>query len=60
MVTSTGTLPYKAPEMFGGQYNEAVDIWAVGIIAYQMGFKKLPFWSEYCQEVVEKIQNETP
>jgi serine/threonine protein kinase len=34
MWTSTGTLHYKAPEMFKGSYNESIDMWAVGIIAF--------------------------
>ena len=34
MWTNTGTLHYKAPEMFKGQYNELVDMWAVGVMCY--------------------------
>ena len=34
MWTNTGTLYYKAPEMFNGGYNELIDIWAVGVVAY--------------------------
>lgn len=35
MLTITGTLFYRAPEMFiGGGYNEKVDIWAAGITLY--------------------------
>ena len=35
LFTDTGTLYYKAPEMFTGHsYNESVDMWALGIIAY--------------------------
>lgn len=31
--------------MFKGGYNEIIDMWAVGIIAYELAFRKLPFES---------------
>jgi calcium-dependent protein kinase len=35
MWTKTGSLYYQAPECFQSTiYNEKVDLWAVGIIAY--------------------------
>lgn len=34
MWTNTGTLHYKAPEMFSHNYNELIDIWAFGVVAY--------------------------
>jgi calcium-dependent protein kinase len=35
MLTNTGTIYYKAPEIFeGGGYDESVDMWAVGVIIY--------------------------
>ena len=36
MLTRTGTLHYKAPEMFENYYNESVDIWATGIMAFEL------------------------
>jgi serine/threonine protein kinase len=37
MFTVTGTLSYKAPEMLkGGGYSCRVDIWALGVILYQL------------------------
>ena len=60
MFTPTGTLVYKAPEMFEGEYNEAIDIWSVGVIAYEMAFGQLPFWSQYTHKLVKKIQEEDP
>jgi calcium-dependent protein kinase len=37
MLTITGTLYYRAPEMFlGGGYDEKVDMWAAGITLYQL------------------------
>ena len=35
MWTQTGTLYYRAPEMFSGGYREQVDIWAAGILLYK-------------------------
>lgn len=43
MWTNTGTLHYKAPEMFNGSYNQLIDVWAVGVIAYQLTYNKMPF-----------------
>ena len=36
MLTRTGTLHYKAPEMFETKYNESVDIWAIGVITFEI------------------------
>ena len=36
-VREVGTLPYMAPEMFSDRpYSYPVDIWAVGVIAYEL------------------------
>lgn len=44
MWTMTGTIQYKAPEMFQGkEYDELVDSWAVGVITYQLIYGRLPF-----------------
>ena len=44
MLTITGTLYYRAPEMFsGGGYNEKVDIWATGITIYKIVTGRTPF-----------------
>ena len=58
MLTNTGTLYYKAPEMFlGGGYDNRVDIWAVGIMLYQMIDKqrRTPFESVYHHETITNI-----
>ena len=34
MFTVTGSLHYKAPQMFKGYYDEKVDAWALGVIVY--------------------------
>lgn len=43
MLTQTGVISYRAPESFGSPYNEKVDVWAAGVIAYQLITGRLPF-----------------
>ena len=43
MWTITGTLFYRAPEMFSGGYKEGVDIWAAGVLLYKLVSGKTPF-----------------
>jgi serine/threonine protein kinase len=43
MWTKTGTIQYCAPEMFTGGYSEMVDIWAVGVLTYELLCGKFPF-----------------
>jgi serine/threonine protein kinase len=53
--TNVGTSGYVAPEVIGClsednqniSYSVAVDIWAIGIIAFQLLLKRLPFLSHY-------------
>ena len=46
MMTETGTLKYRAPEMIKkGNYSEAVDIWSLGCVLYRMVEGKEPFYS---------------
>ena len=43
----TGTLQYQAPEILnGGLYDEKVDLWAVGIITFEMLCGYRPFDSD--------------
>ena len=44
LLTITGTLHYRAPEMFlGCGYDESVDLWAVGITIYKLVTGHTPF-----------------
>lgn len=44
MYTDTGTLQYQAPEMHGNEgYNNKVDMWSIGILAYQLLTGSIPF-----------------
>ena len=56
MWTQTGTLYYRAPEMFSGGYCEQVDIWAAGVLLYKLVTGKTPFESEYHHQTIKNIQ----
>ncbi|KAL4432623.1 hypothetical protein ABPG74_004916 [Tetrahymena malaccensis] len=58
MWTRTGTLDFQSPEMFeSAGYTEAVDIWAIGVIAYYLLTGRLPFDQEYISDKIEFIRN---
>lgn len=58
---SLGTLPYKAPELIQRkQYNEKVDIWAVGVITIMLLFGRFPFAGSSEHEIKEKIVRGKP
>jgi len=46
-----GTLPYMSPEIFKHNYDQKCDIWAVGVIMYQLLTGDLPFWSDNSNEL---------
>lgn len=42
--SNTGTLEYKAPETLEfSSYNEAVDMWAAGVVLYELVEGRTPF-----------------
>ena len=44
MSLSLGTAPYMAPEILAAEsYDQAIDVWAIGIIAYELLFDERPF-----------------
>lgn len=49
--SNTGTIFYRAPESFVLGYNESIDLWAVGAIAYEMLTGELPFYSDSIKTV---------
>ncbi len=56
MLTITGTLFYRAPEMFqGGGYDERVDLWALGATIYRLMVGRTPFESPYHSETITNI-----
>ncbi|CAD8139813.1 unnamed protein product [Paramecium pentaurelia] len=47
MWTVTGTMPYQAPELWvGSGYSKQIDVWAIGVVCYQMLCGKLPIDQE--------------
>lgn len=47
MNTYTGTIAFRAPEMFNGIcYNESIDSWAAGCVLYTMLCGYQPFYSQ--------------
>lgn len=56
MLTITGTLYYRAPQMFtGGGYDERVDLWALGATIFKLMAGFTPFESPYHNETIKNI-----
>ena len=60
MWSNTSLIYYKAPEMFEGAYNEQIDIWAVGVIAYLLYYGSLPFYSKFEKDLRDSIKEKEP
>ncbi len=57
---SVGTFHYMAPEIGKGEYGQEVDIYALGIILYEMLTGVVPFDGESCQEIILKHLTAAP
>jgi len=51
---SVGTFHYMAPEIGRGEYGREIDLYALGIILYEMLTGRLPFDGETCHEIIVK------
>ncbi len=59
-MTLTGTLPYMAPEQFGGVSDPRTDLWSTGAVLYEMATGKLPFQETQLQQLRDAIMNNEP
>ncbi len=57
---SVGTVYYMAPEVAKGKYGKGVDIYAMGVIAYEMLTGHVPFNGESTGEILMKHLTEQP
>lgn len=59
--TTVGTAAYMSPEQtYGEDVDHRADIWALGVVLYEMVTGQLPFKGEYEQAVIYSILNENP
>jgi serine/threonine-protein kinase len=59
--SSPGTPVYKSPEQSRGEkVDPRSDLWALGVVLYEMVTGRLPFGGEYEQAVIYAILNEPP
>jgi hypothetical protein len=57
---SVGTVHYMAPEISTGNYNKQIDIYAAGVILYEMLTGRVPFEGESTGEILMKHLTATP
>jgi serine/threonine protein kinase len=57
---SVGTFHYMAPEISRGTYGKEVDIYALGVILYEMLSGRVPFEGQSVQEIVVKHMTAAP
>jgi serine/threonine protein kinase len=57
---SVGTVHYMAPEISTGNYNKQIDVYAAGIILYEMLTGRVPFDGESPGEILMKHLTATP
>ncbi|MCM2317113.1 MAG: serine/threonine protein kinase, partial [Thermoanaerobaculia bacterium] len=59
--TTLGTLAYMAPEQIRGEaVGPQVDLWALGVVLFELLTGQRPFRGEYAQAVAYSILNEQP
>jgi len=51
-----GTIHYMAPEMITGFYDTRVDIWALGMLSFELFDKKLPFYPGTFEELKDMFR----
>jgi serine/threonine-protein kinase len=58
--TVIGTRPYMSPEQVNGKSEQRSDIWAIGVVLYQMYTGRLPFEGNTEMELMEHILHKEP
>jgi serine/threonine protein kinase/Flp pilus assembly protein TadD len=59
--TTPGTVAYMSPEQFkGGDVDQRSDIWALGVVLYEMITGEMPFRGDVEQAMMYSIMNESP
>jgi len=56
----TGTLPYMAPEQFEGLCDQRSDLWAAGVVLYEMATGQRPFPEAKLQRLKDAILHREP
>lgn len=60
-MTTVGTPQYFSPEMCDGKpYNGKADVWALGVMAYEMCCRRSPFTAGNVLALADAIVNQTP
>jgi len=57
---TVGTVHYMAPEIGGGRYDRSVDIYALGVVLYEMLTGQVPFFGNSPAEVLMKHLSAEP
>lgn len=57
---SVGTFHYMAPEIGKGEYGKEVDIYALGVMLYELATGNVPFDGESSQEIIMKHLTANP
>lgn len=57
---SVGTFHYMAPEIGRGEYGREIDIYALGVLLYELLTGQVPFDGESCHEIIVKHLTATP
>lgn len=63
MTSTAGTPTHLAPEMYSSDYgfeaqkgfSDKVDMWALGVVLYEMCTRTLPFTAECMNDLMKKI-----
>lgn len=55
MSETVGTVYTMAPEVIKGKYDEACDVWSIGVMAFMLLSSSLPFYGQSRSQVVRKI-----